>query len=132
LGSVSQSLDVIPESVYLLTGDGDIFYASEPEMLNSHARAYPAIYRSYAAAPKNGGSVALEGNSVLSSALSADRRYVVVTSLDGTEILRSTNGFAALSALGGAAGLAISFAVAFAISLRIYNNNVIRLVACNI
>ena len=113
---VDQYFEQMPDNVYIISGDGNIFYATEPTLLNAgvFGSAIESIYDS--ALGIDGRSVSYVKGSILSAIMSADKQFVIVSSSSNTEIYTFNKRITTLTVFGGVIGLLLSFLLAFFLS----------------
>jgi hypothetical protein len=61
---VDQSFNMYPENVCIMSSKGDIFYATDHNLLNSQAKSHSSIGASYPATLKSDGKVFFDGGKV--------------------------------------------------------------------
>ena len=124
---IGQGFEKAPEQVYAADKNGDIFYTSETNLLNTNMGQNEMLTTLGHGRLLDGSAYLYWADDIVSSVTSQVYGYTVVSAVKGQDILDFRNHFIRMIAIGMLIGLGAAFVVAVIISYRLYSN-VLRLI----
>lgn len=125
---VNQGFDNVPENIYVVDENGNIFFSNDTAFLNTSIYENPTYSVLFTHAQENGSDFMYQNGHVISGVMSAEKNYTVLSSVQVREITDFRSNFIRLTVGGTLLGLIIAFIISVTISYRLYRN-VIRLVS---
>jgi len=127
LSFVEQGFEHSPDDVAVADRSGRIFVSTDSALLNTYAQEHPLYGGVFVRAAQYGSAAAFEGERFVSVASAASGHYMVISSVDASEVMEFRQDFLNFVLWASVIGLLASFFLAFGVSLFLHRN-IIKLV----
>jgi two-component system sensor histidine kinase YesM len=128
LSFIEQGFEHLPEMISVADNSGRVFCATDSEMLNIYLWEHPTYSDLFAETSREGSAAAFVGDRFISAVQATSGQYMVVSSVDASDIFEFRHNFLSFAVWASIIGLLASFFLAFGISIYLHRN-IIRLVS---